>query len=308
MLIAKLASKQLIAPPKWLADNTAYLCMMGSTAYGVSGDSSDMDLYGYCLPPKHLVFPHLAGEIPGFSEEVNRFEQWSQHHVVDKESRKEYDLTVYSIVKFFRLCMDNNPNMVDALFVPRRCILHTTEIGEKVRENRHLFLHKGSYHKFRGYAYSQMNKIKDKTNSSNPKRKKTIEDFGYDTKFAYHVVRLACEAEQILVEHDLDITRDRELLKSIRRGEWTLSEIESWFSEKEKHLETLYANSSLRHSPDVDRIKSLLLECLEQHYGTISKAVSKDVSSQKLIEDMKHVIEKYERAIESEENNGSFKI
>jgi hypothetical protein len=57
--------------------------------------------------------------------------------------------------------MENNPNMFDVMFLPRRCVLHSTPIYEHVRENRKLFLHKGSWHKFRGYAYSSLSKAKN---------------------------------------------------------------------------------------------------------------------------------------------------
>jgi hypothetical protein len=60
--------------------------------------------------------------------------------------------------------MDNNPNMIDSLFVPRRCILHTTQIGEHVREYRKEFLTKGSWYSFKGYSYSTIQKIKNSTN------------------------------------------------------------------------------------------------------------------------------------------------
>lgn len=293
MILQKLHKKGLIQPPKFLPDNTHYLVMMGSVAYGVSGDTSDMDIYGFCMPPKEDVFPHLRGEILGFGTQKQRFEVWQQHHVEDKETKKEYDFSVYSIVKFFQLVMENNPNMVDALFVPRRCILHTTDIAEMVRSNRKTFLHKGSFHKFRGYAYGQMNKIRQKRSASNPKRAESIAQYGYDTKFAYHVVRLACECEQILVEGDLDLERNREMLKSIRRGEWTLEQIEQWFTDKEKHLEGAYASSSLPHSPDEAAVKELLMNCLEHHYGTLSGAVKRDTSVETVLNDFRAVLEKY---------------
>ena len=54
---------------------------MGSMAYGVSSDSSDMDVYGFCVPEKETVFPHLRGEIPGFGTPQPRFEQWQEHHM-----------------------------------------------------------------------------------------------------------------------------------------------------------------------------------------------------------------------------------
>jgi len=117
---------------------------------------------------------------------------------------------------------------------------------------------------------------------------------GMDTKFAYHVCRLALEAQQILVEHDLDLEANREILKSIRRGEWSEEKLRGWFDEKEKHLEELYTKSDLRHSPDEDAIKDLLMNCLEHHYGSLDNAVKREVPVDKFIAEMKAVIEKYE--------------
>jgi uncharacterized protein len=81
MLLTDLARRNLIHPPKWLPANTVMLVTMGSQAYGVSTDASDLDVYGVCIPPKDLVFPHLAGEIPGFGRQIQRFEVWQEHKV-----------------------------------------------------------------------------------------------------------------------------------------------------------------------------------------------------------------------------------
>lgn len=163
MLLQDLAKKNLIHPPRWLPDNCIRLTVMGSQAYGVSNDASDQDIYGVCIPPKELVFPHLAGEIPGFGRQIQRFEVWQEHHVQDPSKGVEHDFAVYGIVKYFQLCMENNPNMIDSLFVPRTCVIHSTAIGELIQDNRHRFLHKGAWHKFKGYAYSALNKLRGKT-------------------------------------------------------------------------------------------------------------------------------------------------
>lgn len=171
MIIQKLQTQNLIHPPKWLPDNLIYCTVMGSDAYGVSSGSSDIDVYGYCIPRKDMVFPHLAGEIPGFGRQIQKFEQWSEHHVEQPGTDKIYDFSIYSIVKYFYLCMENNPNMIDSLFTPQRCIIHNTQIGEHVRSNRKMFLHKGSWHKFKGYAYAQLHKIRTGANSDKTKIK-----------------------------------------------------------------------------------------------------------------------------------------
>lgn len=259
-----------IHPPSWLPDNLCYETIMGSDAYGVSSGASDKDVYGVVFPPINFVFPHLAGEIFGFGRQLKRFDNWQEHHIKTPDG-EEWDFQIYSIVNYFQLAMENNPNILDSLFTPRRCILSSTSVGELIRERRRDFLHKGSWHKLKGYAYSQLNKIRTKTAVG--KRAELVEQFGYDVKFAYHVVRLLLEAEMILVEHDLDLERHREQLKSIRRGEWTEEQLREWAQTKEKHLEEVYNKSDLRHSPDEPLIKALLIQCLEHHYGNLEKAV-----------------------------------
>ena len=274
-----IASGARLNPPAWLPTNLCYETVMGSESYGVSSDTSDVDVYGICLPPKELVFPHLAGEIPGFGSQLQRFEQWQEHHVMAQG--KEWDFQVFGIVKFFQLAMENNPNVIDSLFTPRRCVLSSTTVGEYIREHRRDFLHKGAWHKFKGYAYSQLNKIRSKSPSG--KRAELVQAHGYDVKFAYHVVRLLLEVEQILVSRDIDLERDREQLKAIRRGEWTLPQLEAWAQDKEKQLEAVYHSSTLPYQPDEALLRSHLLHCLEAHYGDLSAAVAKPDEQTRLL-------------------------
>ena len=271
--VKELARKQLIQAPGHVTEGVQYEVIMGSFAYGVSSDTSDIDLYGFCIPSKDMIFPHLRGEIEGFGKQKQRFEQYQQQHIIDSD-KKEYDISVYSIVKYFHLVMGNNPNMIDSLFVPQRCIVFSTPIGGTVRENRRMFLHKGAWHTFKGYAYSQLSKMQ--TKNPEGKRKAEIEKYGYDPKYAYHLVRLLNEVEQILIEGDIDLERNREQLKSIRRGEWSIKSLKDYFDTKEKELESVYLKSSLPHSPDEKAIKNLLLDCLEQHFGSLDACIVRE--------------------------------
>jgi len=163
--------------------------------------------------------------------------------------------------------MENNPNTIDTLFVPLNCILHKTVIGDMIRDNRKLFLHKGCWHKFKGYAYSQLHKCL--TKNPEGKRLEIVNKYGFDVKFASHVIRLVDECEQILLDGDIDLLKSKEHQKAIRKGEVPLEDIQKWFQEKEKHLENLYNTSSLQHKPDENRLKTLLLNCLETYYGKL---------------------------------------
>lgn len=296
-IVEKLTKKQLIRGiPSHVPQGIQYEVMMGSFAYAVDSDSSDVDVYGFSIPDKSLVFPHLAGEIEGFGPRNPRFETWTQHHIKDPDAMggagREYDFSIYSITKFFDLCLGCNPNMVDALFVSERCISHMTPIGFMVRDARKLFLCKKAWHTFRGYAHTQLHKLNTKTPTEG-KRLETVKKFGYDVKFAYHIVRLMNEVEQILEEGDLDLERSKEQLKSIRRGEWTMAEIESYFTENETRLVSVYDNSSLPQTPRYDEIKQLLLNCLEQHFGSIKEAVSTIDPANRAIQDIESVLSRY---------------
>lgn len=268
-VVGRLFEKGIAKPPKWLPGNIVYETQMGSIAYGTATDFSDVDVYGFCIPPKDMIFPHLRGEIPGFGTQVKRFEQYQEHHL--KEEKKEYDVAIYSLIKYMSLLMENNPNILDSIFTRHDCVLHSTKIGMMIRDKRRDFLHKGSYSKLRGYCYSQLAKLS--ANKAIGKRKELVETYGYDTKYACHVVRLLLQAEQILAEHDLDLTRNKDQLKSIRRGEWTEEEVRRWAADKEKNLEELYHKSTLPWGPDEPKVKALLLDCLEEHYGNIGECV-----------------------------------
>lgn len=273
-LVHKLLSKQekVIHPPDFLNNNIQYECVMGSRAYAVhNAESTDYDVYGFCIPPKDVIFPHLAGIIPGFGNQGRKFDQWQEAHI--KCDNKEYDFQVYNIVKYFQLCMDNNPNMIDSLFVPEVCVLHSTAVGNMVRDYRRSFLSKRIWVKFKGYAFSQLHKLDNKQPVG--KRLATVEKHGYDTKYAYHIWRLLDEAEQALSLGDINLQRCCEELKSIRRGEWTEEQLRQRFEARLPQIEQAYLNSKLPEAPDEQCIKNLLLQCLEHHYGSLNNVVNK---------------------------------
>ncbi len=303
-LVAHLTEQKLIDPPAWLPANVHYLTIMGSTAYGVADTSeegaSDLDLYGFCIPPKEIVFPHTAGHVWGFGKykegmPKGHFGQYQQHHVHDGSARggrgRDYDLQVYNIVKYVQLCMECNPNMIDSLFTHETMVLHVTQVGNVVREARKKFLHQGVCDRFKGYAYAQVHKMNSKQPEPGSKRAALVEKYTFDVKFAYHVVRLLNEAEQILLEGDLDLMRNREQLKSIRRGEWSQQQILDYFEQKRVSLEDARARSPLPPAPDEAAIRDVLLRCLEAHYGSLDKCVSVPGRAEALLRQVRELIE-----------------
>lgn len=272
MILKTLEERQLISPPSFVISNCQYLTISGSMAYGVAdthvkSKPPDLDIYGICIPPKDFVFPNLRGEIPGFGTPGPKFNEWIQHHI--HSEGQEYDFQVHSIIKFFELCRQGSPNFLDILFTREEYVLHCTQVGRMIKDNRKLFISKAIWSKFRGYAWSQMSKMKE--NNAVGNRKEIIEKFGYDTKYAYHIVRLLDEVEQLLESQDMDLQRAREVMKSVRRGEWKIEDIISWATEKSAALDVTFTQSTLPAKADEEEIRRLLLNCLEHHYGSLDK-------------------------------------
>lgn len=271
----KVIEKELLPKgsfPQWLQKAVQYEVITGSVAHAVSSDISDMDIMGFCIPRKDLVFPHLAGHLYGF-DNFETFNEWQMHHVKDLEHKAGksdvYDFKIYGITKYFLMLMKNNSQVLESLFAPQDCVLHCTPVAGMIRSRRRDFLHKGSFHSFTGYAHSQMAKLDREPIG---KRKAIVDKYGFDVKYAACAVRLADMCDQILELGDMDIRRPKEFVKQIRKGEVPLAEIKKWLFEKDRYLQDLYGKSKLPHSPDKPKIKQLLLDCLEQHYGNLTAA------------------------------------
>lgn len=283
------ASPNLIASEKWLKDNIHYEVIMGSQAYGVSTEQSDFDIYGWAIPPKHLMFPHLSGHITGFGAEPTRFNQFQIHHVDHLD--KQYDFVIYNVAKYLHLVIENNPNMIDSLFVPNNCVVHVTPAAQILRDHRKSFLHKGAFAKFKGYGYAQMHRLNVKRTEESS-RSALIGKYGYDLKFAYHIFRLLKECEQILREGDLNLQANREQLKSVRRGEWTIEQLKDFFATQQSHLESLFQKCKLPEVPNWKLGNQVLHQVLEHHYGSITEAVRVD-RTEMMLNDLKILMEKY---------------
>lgn len=292
--LKELAAKGLAHPPSHVPDSIQYEAYTGSSAYGASDNTSDIDVIGFSIPDKKLVFPHSAGYIDGFGHRPAGFEVYQQHEIVDSTAKAgegcEYDYSIYSIVKYFNLCFQGNPSMIGSLFLPSRCVLHLTPIGQQVLDNRKLFLNKSCYPRFRGYAYQMLHKIRTKSPTDSSKRKALIEKFGYDTKYAMNLVRLLLECEMILTQYDLDVEINREVLKSIRRGDWKIEDVEAFFTKKESELGHIHANSTIPTKADEEKVKQLLLNCLEQHFGSLKDCVEIVDKHEKAIQEIKEVL------------------
>ena len=134
-------------------------CVCGSTAYGFATPESDEDIRGLTIPPVEYVIG------------LERF---------DQREYSETDKVIYGLKKFVDLAIDNNPNIIELLYMPEKHIRFIDEWGEMLVAHAHLFLSKKAKMTFSGYAISQLKRIqRHKRWIDNPPAKPNPMDFEF---------------------------------------------------------------------------------------------------------------------------------
>lgn len=70
------------------------------------------------------------------------------------------DCEVYEIRNFLTMASNSNPNIMDILFGSEKSLVFSTPIGQKLYENRHIFLSNQAEKSFSSYAMSQLYRMK----------------------------------------------------------------------------------------------------------------------------------------------------
>ena len=124
-----------------LGDNIILLGLGGSHAYGTNMEGSDLDLRGAAT---HSARDILTGS--GFEQVTN----------------DETDTTIYSLEKLISLLSNCNPNVIEILGLEPWQYIHISPIGQKLIDNRDMFLSKRAIHSFGGYATAQLRRLENK--------------------------------------------------------------------------------------------------------------------------------------------------
>lgn len=126
---------------KRLGDNTIFLTLGGSWAYGTNVDGSDVDLRGCVLNSKEEILTN------------KNFEQLED---------KETDTVIYAFNKFVKLLSDCNPNIIELLGNKPEFYVYISPIGEELLNNKRMFLSQKAIYTFGGYANAQLQRLNNK--------------------------------------------------------------------------------------------------------------------------------------------------
>lgn len=123
--------------------------IVGSHLYGTNTPTSDIDKFGIFIPDLKFFFGLETIEEVDLST-VSKGED-------GKNNQDAVDIKLFSLNKFVKLCMENNPNIIEVLFSNKFAFIDM--FGKILIQNKHLFPHRGLAQKFIGYARSQSHKM-----------------------------------------------------------------------------------------------------------------------------------------------------
>lgn len=140
---------------EWLNENTVYVTLHGSQAYGLANEFSDVDVKGICIPPREVEY-NLYHR---FEQAENPAALESQLSHLKNPKNPKFESTIYSLRKFFLLAAEVNPNIIELLWTDPKDHFVSKFPMDVILANRNLFLSNKARYTFAGYACAQAKKI-----------------------------------------------------------------------------------------------------------------------------------------------------
>jgi uncharacterized protein len=205
-----------------------FRCVVGSMAYGLNQESSDVDRRGFYLPPADLHWG-LSG--------------------VPEQLETEQEECYWEIEKFIRLGLKANPNILECLYSP---IVETcSSLAGELIEMRHVFLSKHVHRTYNSYVLSQFKKLEQDLRNHHEVRWKHV----------MHLIRLLLSGATVLRDGFVPLRADsyRDRLLAIRRGEIPWEQVENWRLALHRELDDALRGTQLPDHPDYDRANDFLI-------------------------------------------------
>ena len=164
----------------------------------------------------------------------------------------DLDLIVYSLRKWMRLALTGNPTILLPLFVPDVEIVRITGLGHELRANADRIVSRLAGLRFAGYLRTQRQRMLEGALKVN--RPELIEKYGFDTKYAMHMVRLGVQGVELLETGRMTLPIAEPWLtwlRDLRRGKHTEEEAVEAAAELEDRLDRLVrGDSPVPEQPD----------------------------------------------------------
>jgi len=233
--------------------NTILRSVVGSEVTGTSLSTGDRDEMGICIEPPEYVIG------------LKQFEQYVYRDKPDgvRSEKGDLDLTIYGLRKWTRLALKGNPTAIQLLFVPLSAFTHYASPGLRLRERADLFISKEAGKHFLGYMTAQRQRLLGERGQLRVNRPELVEEHGYDTKYAAHILRLGLQGVEYMQtgRFSLPMPEDqRDEVIAVRTGKTDLNTILSRTGELAREIEDLLTSSWLPDAPDYEAVDAFLVE------------------------------------------------
>lgn len=232
----------------------------GSRLYGLHTPESDHDYLSVFVENPDQVFTAVNPD-----RTIKLHDRGANERNVDAED----DGVAYGLRHFFKLLKSGNPTLLCVPFAPPDAIITDSSGAQLIFENRQLFLHSGCSARFYGYATKQKERMARERAGHTPNRPEIVEKYGYDCKYAMHIVRLALQGEEILSTGNISLPmreEDRTLCLDVRHGKYTEQEALDMIEEMLVRIDTAGKNSDLPPEPDHAAVAALSRQIHEGYW------------------------------------------
>ena len=146
------------------------------------------------------------------------------------------------------------------------------EPGRELRANKHWFASRRAGHAYLGYMQRQRDRMTGERGQMRINRPELIEQYGFDTKYAGHVLRLGYQGIEFLETGTLTLPMPepaRTRILDVRNGRVPFAEVLNEANELQARLERLLETSPLPDHPDHDAVNGFLADAYRTWWSRV---------------------------------------
>ena len=195
---------------------------------------------------------------------LQRFEQHVERTQPEgvRSGPGDLDRVTYSMRKFCSLALKGNPSILHLLFLPEYLTLHE-EFGRPLIQHRSMFWSKKAGKAFKGYLEAQRMRLEGRRGGKDVNRPELVKKYEFDTKFAYHMLRLGIQGMQYLETGQIQVPmleEHREFLLAVRQGKVPKEECCRLANLYANHLQFLMdGDTTIPDEPNYEATNNLLI-------------------------------------------------
>lgn len=240
--------------------------LVGSTVHGlnVQDGIEDRDEMGVCLED----IEYVAG-LETFEQAIYRTAAEREHRHDARSRAGDLDLVIYSLRKYVRLALKGNPTILNLLFVPESECVVLTPNGRELQELAPYIVSREAGKAFLGYLQAQKQRLLGERGGKDVKRPELEAAYGFDTKYAMHMLRLGFQGVELLRTGRMSLPMrepERSYLYGVRIGQETLDRCLTRAGELECELKDLLDTAPIHKQPDSQRVEEWMLRTYFEHW------------------------------------------